>query len=105
MNKLAIFVEGRTEQILAEALVRHLSSERNIAIRVERMGGGRGSGSRSVLQISGSSEDGTHDYFVLVVDCGNDERVTSDIVDRYDGLITANYKHIVGIGYLTDTYN
>jgi len=50
-----------------------------------------------VVEIAGTSEPEGHEYFVLIVDCGQDERVKSDIIQRYDGLIAASYAHIVGI--------
>ncbi len=40
MSKLAIFVEGQTEQIFVEKLVRYLGSHRNISIQVQRLEGG-----------------------------------------------------------------
>lgn len=97
MNKLAVFVEGTTEQILAEKLVHYLGSRQRVAIRVERMEGGRRSVGRAVTEIRGTSETGDHEYFVLIVDCGQDERVTSDIRERYDGLLASSYHTIVGI--------
>lgn len=96
MNKLAIFVEGQTEQIFAEKLVLHLGAEANVGVRVERVTGGR-RGSRRIVEIAGTSDPEGHDFFVLVVDCGQDERVKSDILDRYDGLVRANYEQIVGV--------
>ena len=41
MNKLAIFVEGQTEQIFAERLVLSLGGDANVGVRVERVSGGR----------------------------------------------------------------
>lgn len=97
MNKLAIFVEGTTEQIFAEKLVQYLGKRQRLGIRVERMHGGRRSVGRAISEIQGTSETGDHEYFVLIVDCGQDERVTSDIRERYDALIASDYRIIVGI--------
>ena len=97
MNKFAIFVEGQTEQIFVERLVLCLGGDTNVGLSAERMTGGRRRQPRHVIEISGASDPESHDFFVLIVDCGQDGRVKSDIHDRYDGLIAASYKHIVGI--------
>lgn len=97
MNKLAIFTEGQTEQIFAEWLVLSLGDDARVGIRVERVHGGRRGQARRITEISGTSEVAGHEFFVLIVDCGQDERVKSDILDRYDRLISAGYKHIIGI--------
>lgn len=97
MHKLAIFVEGQTEQIFAERLMRHLGREKNIGIQVQRLSGGRKGSARTVTEITGTSEITHQDYFVLIFDCGNDSRVKSDINDRYNGLMRENYQTIIGI--------
>jgi len=97
MNKIAIFVEGQTEQIFTEKLVCYLGSNYNIGIQMRRMYGGKRVRPRMVIEISGTNETTNQDYFILIVDCGNDERVKSDIIDHYNGLIENNYQVIVGI--------
>lgn len=97
MNKLAVFVEGQTEQIFAEKLVLFLGGDANVGVGIERVSGGRRGGPRRVVEITGTSEDEGHEFFVLIIDCGQDERVKSDILDRYDGLIAANFEQIIGI--------
>nr|VFJ88560.1 MAG: hypothetical protein BECKH772A_GA0070896_1000930 [Candidatus Kentron sp. H]VFJ90614.1 MAG: hypothetical protein BECKH772B_GA0070898_1001030 [Candidatus Kentron sp. H]VFJ96767.1 MAG: hypothetical protein BECKH772C_GA0070978_1000830 [Candidatus Kentron sp. H] len=96
MRNLAIFTEGRTEQIFAEKLVLFLAGGANVAVRVERVEGGRRE-PRRIVEIAGTGEPEGHEFFVLIIDCGQDERVKSDIRDRYKGLIEAGYQHIVGI--------
>jgi hypothetical protein len=97
MSKLAIFVEGQTEQIFAERLIRYLGREKNIGIQVQRLSGGRKGSARTVTEITGTSEITHQDYFILIFNCGNDSRVKSDINDRYDGLMRENYQTIIGI--------
>jgi len=97
MNKLAIFTEGQTERTFAEWLVLSLGGGARVEIRVERVHGGRRGDARRIIEISGTNEVASHEFFVLIVDCGQDERVKSDILDRHDRLISAGYKHIIGI--------
>jgi hypothetical protein len=47
--------------------------------------------------MSGTSETTNQDYFILIIDCGQDERVKSDIIERYNGLITSGYQVIIGM--------
>ncbi len=77
MNKLAIFVEGQTEQIFAERLIRYSGREKNIGIQVQCLSGGRKGSARTVTEITGTSEITHQDYFILIFDCGNDSRVKS----------------------------
>ena len=97
MNKLAIFVVGQTEQIFAEKLVLSISPDANVAIRVELATGGRRREARRRVEIRGTSNAEGHKFVVLIVDCGQDNRVQSDIIENYDRLIAENYKYIVGI--------
>nr|VFK21015.1 MAG: hypothetical protein BECKLFY1418C_GA0070996_108311 [Candidatus Kentron sp. LFY] len=95
-NKLAVFVEGRTEQIFVERLVRFLGGDADLAIRVEHREGGRRK-LRHAIEITGTREPEGHQFFVLIVDCGQDERVKSDVIESYENLIDKGYRHIVGI--------
>lgn len=97
MNKLVIFVEGQTEQIFVEKLIRFLGSERNISIQVQRHGWGGRNRPRTIIKIFGANESTNPDYFILIIDCGQDERVKSDIIERYNGLIESGYQAIVAI--------
>ncbi|MEK6235514.1 MAG: hypothetical protein N2C14_12470 [Planctomycetales bacterium] len=92
MNKLALFCEGQTECIFAERLIRHVAGEQQVTIQVQRMSGPR---HLRRIVIEGESDAGDN-YFVLLVNCGQDESVKSDIRDQYDGLISLGYQTILG---------
>lgn len=95
-HKLALFVEGQTEQIFAEKLVRFLGEGADLAIRVKWLEGGRRT-PRQAIKITGTRESEGHEFFVLIVNCGQDERVKSDIREDYDRLVSKGFQHIVGI--------
>ena len=97
MNKLAIFVEGQTEQIFEENLVLSLGDDANVGLSIERATGGSQRNPRRMIEITGASDPEGRKFFVLIVDCMQDNRVQSDIIENYDRLIAENYKHIVGI--------
>lgn len=105
MKKLAIFVEGQTEQIFVERMVTEIVGTRCLQIELLSASGGGKSGARmfSQVRISPSAGDVTH--FVLIVDCRSDGRVKSDIVERYDGLVASGYSQIIGIRDVYPQFN
>jgi hypothetical protein len=48
--------------------------------------------SRGLFQRAAKAE-----YYVLIYDSSTDSRVLSDVIDRYDGLISQNFRQIVAI--------
>lgn len=96
MNKLAIFVEGQTEQIFAERLLREIAGDKRILIEKRSSRGGH-RGKRRMTLLEAAAKDSARRFFVLIVDCGGDEHVKSDIMDRYTGLVQAGFQAIIGI--------
>lgn len=96
MNKLAIFVEGQTEQAFVRKLLEEIAGTKNIVIEERAARGGRKDKRRMRLLDATDAASGKK-YFVMIVDCGSDERVKSDIVERYDGLVKSGYEGIIGI--------
>jgi len=96
MNKLAIFVEGQTEQAFVRKLLEEIAGTKDIQIEERAARGGRKDKRRMRLLDATDAASGKK-YFVMIVDCGSDERVKSDIVERYDGLVKSGYEGIIGI--------
>ncbi len=96
MNKLAVFVEGQTEQVFVERLLREIAGNKEIEIKDCRPTGRR-KGKPTHLHIEASTADSRNKFFVLIVDCGGDERVKSLIRDNYDSLVKKGYQAIIGI--------
>jgi hypothetical protein len=96
MKKLAVFVEGQTEQLLIEKLLEEAAGKNNIAIEKRQALGGQ-STKRKLKLIEASAPNSAHRYFAQIVDCGSDNRVRSDIGDRYDGLVAQGFEAIVGV--------
>jgi hypothetical protein len=89
-NKLAIFVEGLTEQIFVESLIRDMAQKKSPNIESISLIGGSKKSKPRIFLIKG-------DPNILIVNCGQDERVKSDIKDRYEDLKKAGYQKILGI--------
>ena len=96
MKKLAVFVEGQTEQIFIERLLLEAAGKSNISIEKRQASGGQ-SAKRKLRLIEASKPNSGHRYFAQIVDCGSDSRVASDIRERYDGLVAQGFETIVGV--------
>jgi hypothetical protein len=96
MKKIAIFVEGRTEQDFAKRLLSEIIGHNRITIESFKASGGA-KGSKRTLTLLARSTTDTREFFAQVVDCGTDSRVNSDIRENYQGLVAAGFDAIVGI--------
>ena len=96
MKRLAIFVEGQTEQQFVSKMLREIAGEKNIAIDELRWALSR-KGNRCFTVITASAKTADQKYYVLIYDCGGDSTVKTDIVDNYDGLAKNSYEKIIGL--------
>jgi hypothetical protein len=99
MRKLAILAEGQTELLFCERLVRFIGQARGVAVAVQKQAheGGRPSNPRRLVELGGDTESGEHAFFVLLVSCGQDQRVLSDVCERYASLAARGYEAIIAI--------
>jgi len=97
MKKLAIFAEGGTECCFVEKLLRSVTTAKDIRIEHVKMKGGGRHAPRHSTRIEIDAESDTQKYYILIVDCRNDERVQSDIRDQYSALCKRGYNAIIGI--------
>jgi hypothetical protein len=92
MKKIAFFVEGQTEQIFVSRLLNQLFSSHKIAIKTHEM--------RKLyynISIENFITDVPKEYFVVIYDCGTDEKVKSDILDNCQKLQESGYNCIIGL--------
>jgi hypothetical protein len=89
-KRLAVFVEGQTEQIFMERMLVEVAGSRNIALDVRRL---RGSGEARSVELSTSATS----YYALICDCGADNRVVSDLLENYEGLTREGYSMVLGL--------
>lgn len=95
MKRLAIFVEGQTEQLFVTRLLREIAGENHINIIQEKyISNGV---SRSITLIDAESTKDDKKYYVIIRDCGGDSRVKSDIVDGCEKLHEKGYGEIIGL--------
>lgn len=93
-KKLAIFVEGQTEQIFLEKLLEAIAGKKNIDVQslvyshtpLAKL-------ELTKKRILG----GNVKYFVLLMNCQNDEKVKSVILEQRQSLAQAGYSLILGL--------
>lgn len=102
MKKLAIFVEGQTEQIFVEKLIGEIAGRHKVRIEKLKVSGGK----RMILSFALISFDPDNDqeYYVLIMDCGNDASVISLVKDQYQSLAANGYDGIIGLRDLRPTF-
>lgn len=89
--KIAIFVEGHTEETLVEDLILAICDPGSVTIEVRRPSSG------GLITISVSPVAGVVTKFVLLVNCSSDSGVLSRIRDQYESLANSGYDKIIGL--------
>lgn len=93
-KKLAIFVEGQTERIFIERLLKEIAGYRQVSVEVNKVSGGK---SDRKIQPLKSSLIEEAPFFVLLYDCGCDSHVFSDIKKQHNSLTDSGYEKIIGL--------
>lgn len=97
MRKIAIFVEGQTEMLFVDRLVQELATESGLAVVDHAEGSGGASRARRWKFLKRLTIQPYHEVYVLIVNCGGDSKVKSDILERYHGLKESGYSAVVGL--------
>ena len=90
MKKVAIFVEGMTEQEFAVHLVSTLVGNKGLHVVLGRQWKGK-------VTITPSIPTGDINFYILIVDCANDGQVKTQIREEYPSLVAAGYTAIIGL--------
>jgi hypothetical protein len=96
LKKLAVFVEGQTEQMFVSKLIAEIAGEKKVIIEEQKATHAK-SGLRQFTQIRGTAVLKNQEYYVLIRDCGSETTVQSDIRDSCEGLARASYILILGL--------
>jgi len=94
VKKIAFFVEGQTEQLFVEHLLCEVATKNCLEVEKTTSQGRRGR--RAISLKASSSPSKGHTHYALVVDCGSDSSVSSDILENYDSL-AQTFDAIVGV--------
>jgi hypothetical protein len=95
MKKIAFFVEGQTEQIFVDRLVREILGKNNVSIILKRSQGGANVPKQELVR----RVEFVHNpsWQALIYDCGSDNRVKSAILENLPNLLKAGYSFAVGL--------
>jgi hypothetical protein len=89
-KKLAVFVEGQTESIFTKKLLEEIAGRKSVLFQESK--------ANEITQLREASKGKKEfKYFVLIVDCGNDESVKSRILENRESLIRAKYELVLGL--------
>jgi hypothetical protein len=96
MNKMAMFVEGYTEIVFIDMLIREVAEKNAVLIQWRRIDGGT-TCPRHNFQIQAEGPHSGQKHFVVIHDCGGDEAVKTRMTDEYPSLAKSGYSKIVCI--------
>ena len=94
MKKLAVFVEGQTEQLFIERLIQEIAGQNDIVIDRRKLTGG-GRSLPSLLRLWTSSSHPEPKYYILIFDCGGYTTVKSHVRDNYEKMVSNGYFSII----------
>lgn len=95
MKKIAFFVEGQTEQVFINRLVKEVIGYNNLTVLLKKISGGTNAPKREFVR--NYSIPLKSEYTALIYDCGSDNRVKSEILDNINSLREAGYTCIIGL--------
>lgn len=95
MRRIAFFVEGQTEQIFLNRLVREVLGEDYTNVILKQYRGGANVPKREI-NITRSICLNPR-FEVLISDCGSDNRVKSEMMDQSRSLMSNGYEMLVGL--------
>ncbi len=96
MKKIAIFVEGQTEQFFINKLLIEIAGRKNILIELKKFSGKRISPKSDIYPKTIATPIAPK-HSVLIYDCGGDDSVKSRIIEEYQDLQNDGYLEIIGI--------
>ena len=96
MKKIALFVEGQTEQIFIEKLIREIIGNHGFSIESYKFSGGKNI-TRNPFWLTTQSANENSEYYFIIYDCGGDGKVQSDIRERLDSLRNESFSFVIGI--------
>jgi hypothetical protein len=96
MKKIAVFVEGQTEQIFIEKLLTELIGKKKLVINKFKFKGSMKT-QRNPVAIRVHTITNETLYYFTIYDCGCDSSVQTDIRDRITSLVNEGFYLVLGI--------
>lgn len=96
MKRMAIFVEGLTEQILVRRMLGEIMDRKQIAIQTVKATGGHNV-RLSFTVVHAADVSRQTQYFVLIYDCGGETNVKGYMMSQMESLKRSGYTTILGL--------
>ncbi len=96
MKRMAIFVEGLTEQILVRHILGRIMDRREIAVQAVKATGGHNV-RLSFTVVHAADVSRQTRYFVLIYDCGGETNVKGYMLSQWESLRRSGYTRILGL--------
>jgi hypothetical protein len=96
VKKIALFVEGQTEQIFTVKLIQEFMGKQGFSIESYKFLGGKKE-IRKPVRLTTQKTNDNSGYYFIIYDCGGDNKVQSDIRERLDSLKDESFSLIIGI--------
>lgn len=95
MRKLAIFVEGQTEQIFVREFLKSFASQYSLRINEAVIKGKKKI--RIITVITNEPPNPETEFYILIYDSGQDKSVNSDMREQRHNLTENGYEKIIGL--------
>jgi hypothetical protein len=96
MKKVAIFVEGQTEQIFVQKLIEQIISPNKVTVTTWQLRGGT-KYTRNLILLKTQSVTQQTDYYFEIYDCGSDSKVKDDIIEHSQSMKQKGFSLIIGL--------
>ena len=94
MRKMALFVEGQTEVIFLRRLLTEIGNPANVRFQFKRLTGKDRSRNGCILR---TDPDWGQSYYILIVNCGSDESVVSDVRENCKKMFSEGYDVVAAV--------
>jgi len=96
VKKIAFYVEGMTEQLFINQLLKEIAGQKNIAIELQRFQGA-GKEHKTEIYSKGNLQPVNPKHYALILNCAGDGSVKSRILDDYSRLFSQGYIEVIGL--------
>lgn len=96
MKKVAVFVEGQTEQIFVQKLIEQVASPSKVTVTTYQLRGGARY-TRNLILLKTQSATPQADYYFEIYDCGGDAKVKDDIIENLQSMKQKGFSLIIGL--------
>jgi hypothetical protein len=96
MKKIALFVEGQTEQIFIQKLIEQVISPNKVTVSTYQLRAGA-KHTRNLIMLKAQTITQQTDYYFAIYDCGNDSKVKDDIIENSQSMKQKGFSMIIGL--------